>query len=207
MATGSQPSTPPQTYPWRPYLLLGVILLLLGAAALGATLLDLISVVVFGPVFLGIGVLQVVLAFLFRGGKESWLSLLAAALNMTLGFLLLAHPHMGGIEIGLLIAGFLVAFGIVRAWRAYAAGKSRGGWLLVAGLVAVLLAACVWQRWPFPGIWFIGVCLALDLVVHGMAESASSLTVEEFRESRQPTRPAPAAPIASDPAARGEQGH
>jgi hypothetical protein len=34
--------------------------------------------------------MQVFLAFLFHGGKESWLSLLAAALNMTLGFLLLA---------------------------------------------------------------------------------------------------------------------
>ena len=74
---------------------------------------------------------------------------------------------------------------IVRAWRAYVAGRSRGGWLLVTGLTALGLAACVWLRWPFPGIWFIGVCLAADLIVHGMSESASSLTVREFRDSRQ----------------------
>jgi uncharacterized membrane protein HdeD (DUF308 family) len=198
---------PPRTYPWRPYLLLGVVLCLLGAVALGATLLDFISVVFFGPVFLAVGVLQICLALLFHGGKESWLSLLAAALNMTLGLLILAHPHLGGIEIGLVVAGFLVAFGLVRAGRAYAAGKSRGGWLLVAGLAALLLAACVWLRWPFPGMWFIGVCLAIDLIVHGMTESASSLTTEEFRDSRLPKRPAQQEPVAPAPPASGEHGN
>jgi uncharacterized membrane protein HdeD (DUF308 family) len=183
MAT-STPS-PPRTSPWRPYLLLGVVLLLLGAVALGSTLLDAFAVLVFGPIFLTIGVLQIFLAFLFRRGKESWLNLLAAALNMVLGFLIMAHPHLGGIEISLLVAGFLVAFGLVRAGRAYVAGRSRGGWLFVAGLVAVLLAVCVWLRWPFPGIGLIGVCLAVDLIVHGLSESASSLPVGEFRDSRQ----------------------
>jgi uncharacterized membrane protein HdeD (DUF308 family) len=173
----------------------------LGAAALGATLLDAVSVVVFGPVFLVVGILQVILAFLFHRGKESWLSLLAAALNMTLGFLLLAHPHLGGLEIGLVVAGFLVALGLVRAGRAYAAGTSRGGWLLVAGLAALVLAACVWLRWPFPGMWFIGVCLAVDLIVYGMAESAASLTTKEFRDSRQPLTPAPHGPVAPAPPA------
>jgi uncharacterized membrane protein HdeD (DUF308 family) len=154
-----------------------------------------------------VGVLQVVLAFLFHGGKESWLSLLAAALNMTLGFLLLAHPHLGGIEIGLVVAGFLVAFGLVRAGRAYAAGTSRGGWLLVAGLAALLLAACVWLRWPFPGMWFIGVCLAVDLIVYGMTESVSSLTTKEFQDSRQPRRPAPQEPVVPAPPTSGEHGN
>jgi uncharacterized membrane protein HdeD (DUF308 family) len=201
MTTATPSPTPPRTYPWRPYLTLGVVVCLLGAAALGATLLDAISVVVFGPVFLTIGILQVILAFLFRRGKESWLSLLAAALNMTLGFLLLAHPHLGGLEMGLVVAGFLVGLGLVRAGRAYAAGTSRGGWLLVAGLAAVLLAACVWLRWPFPGMWFIGVCLAVDLIVYGMAESASSLTTKEFRDRRQPLTPAPHGPGAPAPPA------
>jgi uncharacterized membrane protein HdeD (DUF308 family) len=207
MATVTPSPTPPRTYPWRPYLLLGVVLCLLGAAALGATLLDLISVVVFGPVFLVIGILQIFLAFMYHGGKETWLSLLAAALNITLGFLLLAHPHLGGIEIGLVVAGFLVAFGLVRAGRAYAAGKSRGGWLLVAGLAAVLLAACVWLRWPFPGIWFVGVCLAVDLIVYGIIESASSLTTEEFRDSRLPKRPAPQEAGTPAPPASGAHGN
>jgi uncharacterized membrane protein HdeD (DUF308 family) len=179
--------SPPRTSPWRPYLLLGVVLVLLGAVALGSTLLDLVSVLVFGPIFLAIGIMQFFLAFLFHRGKESWLNLLAGALNTALGVLLLASPHLGGIEISLLIAGFLIAFGLVRAWRTYVAGKSRGGWLLVAGLVAVLLAVCVWLRWPFPGLGFVFVCLAVDLIVHGMSESASSLTVQEFRESRQGT--------------------
>jgi uncharacterized membrane protein HdeD (DUF308 family) len=207
MTTGTPSPTTPRTTSWRPYLVLGVVLCLLGAVALGATLLDVISFIFFGPLFLAVGVLQICIALMFHGGKQSWLSLLAAVLNMSLGFLILAHPHLGGIEIGLVVAGFLVAFGLVRAGRAYAAGTSRGGWLLVAGLVALLLAACVWLRWPFPGIGFIGVCLALDLIVHGMTESASSLTTAEFRDSRQPRRPAPQEPVAPAAPASGEQGN
>jgi uncharacterized membrane protein HdeD (DUF308 family) len=205
--TTSTPSPTPRTYPWRPYLLLGVVLCLLGAVALGATLLDVISVIFFGPVFLVVGILQLFLAFLFHGGKERWLCLLAGALNMALGLLLLANPHLGGIEIGLVVAGFLVAFGLVRGGRAYAAGKSRGGWLLVAGLAALLLAACVWLRWPFPGMGFIGVCLAVDLIVYGMFESASSLTTEEFRDSRQPRRPGAQEPVAPAPPSSGGHGN
>jgi uncharacterized membrane protein HdeD (DUF308 family) len=162
---------------------------------------DAISVLFFGPVFVAVGILQICLALMFYGGKESWLSLLGAALNMTLGFLILAHPHMGGIEISLIVAGLLVAFGLVRAGRAYSEGKSRGGWLLVAGLAAVLLAACVWLRWPFGGAWFIGVCLAVDLIVYGIAQSVSSMTTKEFQESRQPKKPEEKAPVAPAPRA------
>ena len=71
----------------------------------------------------------------------------------------------------------------------------------MAGLAALLLAACVWLRWPFPGMWFIGVCLGVDLIVYGMAESASSLTTKEFRDSRQPLTPAPHGPIVPAPPA------
>jgi uncharacterized membrane protein HdeD (DUF308 family) len=187
--------------------MLGVVLCLLGAVALGGILLNVISVLVLGPLFLAVGFLQIVLSFMFHRGKETWLILLAAALNVTLGFLILAHPHLAGIEIALIVAGILVALGLVRAGRAYAAGKSRGGWLLVAGVVAVLLAVCVWLRWPFPGMGLIGACLAIDLIVHGMAESASSLTTKEFRDSRQPTRPAPQEPVASAPSAAAKQGN
>jgi uncharacterized membrane protein HdeD (DUF308 family) len=175
--------------------------------ALGGILLNVISVLLLGPLFLAVGFLQVLLSFMFHKGKETWLILLAAALNVTMGFLILAHPHLAGIEIALIAAGFLVAIGLVRAGRAYAAGKSRGGWLLVAGLVALLLAACVWLRWPFPGMGLIGACLAIDLIVHGMAESASSLTTTEFRDSREPTRPAPEEPVVSASSASAKHGN
>ncbi len=183
--------------PWRPFLVLGLVVFLLGAVALGSTLLDLASFLVFAPVFLGAGILEVFIAFLFRSGKEALLSLLAAGLNMVLGFLILANPHLGGLEISLAIALVLIAFGLVSAGRAYAARKSQGWWLLVAGLAALLLAACVWLRWPLPGFWFIGVCLGLDLLVYGMMESASSLTVREFQESRGLGKPAQQSPVGS----------
>jgi uncharacterized membrane protein HdeD (DUF308 family) len=148
--TGTPSPPPQQTDWWRPYVLLGVVVFLLGAVALGASVLDAISVIVFGPVFMGLGVVQIFMAFLFHGGKETWLSLLGAALNIGLGLLLLASPHLGGIEIGLVIAGFLVALGLVRGGRAYVAGTSRGGWLLVAGLAAPAAGCLCLATLAFP---------------------------------------------------------
>jgi hypothetical protein len=48
-------------------------------------------------------------------------------------------------------------------------------------------------------VGFIGVRLAVDLIVYGMTEIASSLTTAEFRESRLPRRPAPQQPVAPAP--------
>jgi hypothetical protein len=56
-------------------------------------------------------------------------------------------------------------------------------------------------------MWFIGVCLAVDLIVYGMTESASSSTTKEFRDSRQPGRPAPQGPVAPAPSDSGEHGN
>lgn len=38
-----------------------------------------------------------------------------------------------------------------------------------------LLGVCVWLRLPVSGLWFVGLCIALDFICHGASWSAVAL--------------------------------
>jgi uncharacterized membrane protein HdeD (DUF308 family) len=78
---------------WQWLLPLGVMLLLLGLASAGATtLLELTSLLVFGPLLLASSLLQLLIAFIARTGPGRCLQYAAAGLEAILGFLIMAHP-------------------------------------------------------------------------------------------------------------------
>jgi uncharacterized membrane protein HdeD (DUF308 family) len=161
---------------WKWFLALGVVLLLLGLAGAGAsTLLELASLLVFAPMLLASSSIQLVTAFLAEKGKDRFLHYAAAALEMVLGFFIMARPLQG---VGSLVAWtaiVLMASGLVRLARSLAT-RSRGrGWTVMAGIVALLLGIAVWTEWPVAGLWFVGLCLALDFLCHGASWSALAL--------------------------------
>jgi uncharacterized membrane protein HdeD (DUF308 family) len=92
------------------------------------------------------------------------------------GFFIMANPpeHLAGVIA--VMALFLVLSGLVRLARAQATQFPGRGWTAMMRLVAVLLGACVWTGWPVNKLWFIGLCLALALICHGVAWSALGLT-------------------------------
>ena len=46
----------------------------------------------------------------------------------------------------------------------------------MAGVAALLLAVSVSIGWPDAGAWFVGLCIALDLIFHGLSWSALAWT-------------------------------
>jgi len=41
------------------------------------------------------------------------------------------------------------------------------GWALVGGIVSVLLGILLGMEWPESGLWFIGLCIGIDMIFHG----------------------------------------
>jgi hypothetical protein len=75
------------------FLALGLGLLLLGLSGVGATtLLELSSLLVFGPLLLTSSLIQLLTAFFAEEGKERLLHLTAAGLEAILRFFIMAHP-------------------------------------------------------------------------------------------------------------------
>jgi uncharacterized membrane protein HdeD (DUF308 family) len=161
---------------WKWFLALGVVLLVLGTAAVGgATVLELTNLLVFGPLLLTSSAMQLMTAFVGEKGSERLLHYVAAALEAFLGFFVMARPveDLGGLIA--LIAILFLMIGLARLGRALAA-RSRGrAWAVMTGVVALLLGVSVWIGWPGNGPWFVGLCIAADFLCHGVSWSALAL--------------------------------
>src|SRR5205814_622959 len=125
---------------WRWFLALGAFLLVLGAAGISvASLLELTSVLVFGPMLLVSGILQLLTVLSAEKGKEALLHFVAAGLEAVLGFFIMAHPLQGGVSLVVLVALFLVISGLVRLARSVVTQPRGRGWTIMTGAVAILL--------------------------------------------------------------------
>ena len=169
---------------WKWFLALGVLLVLLGLAGAGATtLLKLTSLVVFGPLLMASGIIQVVIAFFSERGKDFLLHLVAAGVEALLGYLITAFPLEGMIDLAVLIAVFLVVTGLLRLARWRVTPSVGRGWTFMAGAAALILGICVWLKLPVSGLWAVGLCIALDFICHGVSWSAVALA------ERKPLQP------------------
>lgn len=161
---------------WQWFLALGAVLLVLGLGGITATtLLGLSSVLVFGPLLLASSLFQLLTGFFAGKGKERLLHYTAAIPEMLLGFLLMANPFQKFIGVIGLIAIFLAISGLVRLARSLEARSGGRGWVLMTGVVALLLALCVWVESPVDKLWFAGLCIAIDFFCHGVSWSALAL--------------------------------
>jgi uncharacterized membrane protein HdeD (DUF308 family) len=157
-------------------LVLGLILLLLGAAGVSlALVLDLASLLVFGPLLLASGIAQGLVGFIAVKGRESLLHLLAGGIEGCLGLWLLSAPPETAGSVVALIATVLIVGGLIRLAR-WLISRDRGrAWILLTGAVALLLALAVWVGGAAVQWWFIGTCLAVDFLCHGASWSLVAL--------------------------------
>src|SRR5207302_2002190 len=71
-----------------------------------------------------------------------------------------------------LIAIFLIVSGLVRLARVLVTQSRGRAWTVMTGVVALLLGISVWIGWPFGKLWFVGICIAIDFICHGVSWSA-----------------------------------
>jgi uncharacterized membrane protein HdeD (DUF308 family) len=161
---------------WKWFLALGATLLVLGIAGISiATLLQFTSLLVFGPLLLASGVLQLFTAFLAEKRKESLLHFAAAGLEIVLGILIMANPPERVVDLIVLVAIFLMVIGLVRLARSLVT-RSRGRvWIVITGVIALLLGISVWIEGPVAKLGFVGLCIAVDFLCHGVSWSALAL--------------------------------
>ena len=133
-------------------LALGVVLLILGLAGAGVSnLLELTSVMIFGPMLLASSLLQFLVAIVAEQRQQRLMHLVSAGAEMVLGFLILAHSIAGPLNLIVAIAVLLVIAGVLRLARGLAAQSKLRGWTIMAGVVALLLGLSIWTGWPSAG--------------------------------------------------------
>ena len=163
---------------WRWMMALGVLLVLGGVLAfLNPFAASLAVVSIAGIVLLIGGALQLWIAFSgdgSTGGRAA--SGLLGLLAVVFGVFLLADPLAGIVSLTLLVAGFFLVMGVVRAAIGLALRPRRGwGWLVGAGAISVLLGVLIALAVPQSGSTLLGLFIGIDLLSTGISAIAVAL--------------------------------
>lgn len=168
---------------WGWYVGLGVLLVVLGLAALGSSVLMTLATVVFiGWLLIAAGVVEAVHAFACKGWSGFFIDLLTGILYAVVGFMIVANPGATAVALTLLVAMFLIFGGVFRIAVAVAIRFQNWGWLLLHGVVDLLLGIAIWRQWPVSGLWVIGLFVGIDMLLNGW-----SLIMLGFAAKRLPT--------------------
>ena len=181
---------------WKWFLVLGIVLIVLGTLALVASVaVTIISVLFFGVLFIISGIFQAVQAFRTRQWKGFFLHSLAGVLDLVVGLLLVTHPTAGALALTLLLAAFFLVGGLFRIVTAFTVRFPNWGWTVLGGLVSLFLGILLGMEWPQSGLWFIGMCIGIDMVFNGwgwvmMALAAHAAPPSDLSMSHTGTRTA-----------------
>jgi uncharacterized membrane protein HdeD (DUF308 family) len=155
---------------WGWLLALGILSIVLGTIGLYLTFaLTLATVLLFGALILGGGVLQLIQAFSCKGWKSVLGHVLIALLYVAAGILIIIDPVLASGVFTLLLAGILMAAGVIRITMGIQHRKAATGWYwpLLSGIVSILLGGMIVLQWPVSGLWVIGLFVAVELILNG----------------------------------------
>jgi uncharacterized membrane protein HdeD (DUF308 family) len=152
-----------------PMILLGVVLLLLGALALSAPFWEGIAAALgVGCLVLAAGIAQCFFALQSGRASQRLLGLLAGILTALCGVVMIAHPLLNLGFLTLALAAYFAVAGVFEGVQALRL-RPLGGWDWVGAgaLLSLALAAMIWKQWPFSGDWAVAVYIGVKVMVLG----------------------------------------
>jgi uncharacterized membrane protein HdeD (DUF308 family) len=156
---------------WKAFLFEGILLVVLGLAAMIVPPLASLAVTIFlGWMFLISGIAGLALTYWARQMPGFWWSLLSAALAVVAGGVLLAQPVEGTQILTIVVGAYFLAEGVTTIMYALEHRRElsqRWSWMLVAGLMDILIAALIITGLPGSALWAIGLLVGINLLFGG----------------------------------------
>lgn len=176
---------------WVWYLILGIVLVLGGVAAIAFPLLSTVAAkIALGWIFLVSGVATIIHALSAGEWRGFFLNLLIGLLYVVAGAYLAFLPLAGVLTLTILLAALFLADGLLEVVMAFRIRPHEGwGWVLVSGLVAIAAGVLIFLQLPSSATWVIGVLAGIKMIFAGW--SFISLALAGHR-SQTPTSAAPA---------------
>jgi uncharacterized membrane protein HdeD (DUF308 family) len=156
---------------WKAFLFEGILLVILGLAAMIVPPLASLAVTIFlGWMFLISGIGGLVVTYWARNMPGFWWSLISAALAVLAGGILLARPMQGVLTLTIVVGAYFLAEGIASIMYALEHRREltgRWSWILVAGLMDILIAFIVIAGLPGSAEWALGLLVGINLLFGG----------------------------------------
>lgn len=164
---------------WKAFLIEGILLVVLGLAAMILPPLASLAVTIFlGWMFLISGIAGLALTFWARAMPGFWWSLLSAALGIIAGIVLLAQPVQGVLTLTIVVGAYFLAEGVSTILYALEHRRElseRWSWMLVAGIVDIVIAGLIISGLPGSALWAIGLLVGINLLFGGISLIAMAL--------------------------------
>ena len=164
---------------WVLFLVEGLVLVVLGLAAIVVPAIATLAVAIFvGWLFLIAGIVGLITTFMMRNAPGFWWSLLSALVSIAAGVVLVGWPVSGAVSLTLVLIVFFILEGV--ATIMYAIDHRRqlsGRWafMLASGVIDLLLAAIILAGLPETAAWAIGLLVGINLIFGGSAMLAMAL--------------------------------
>ena len=156
---------------WKAFLFEGILLVILGLAAMIVPPLASLAVTIFlGWMFLVAGVAGLALTFWARQMPGFWWSLISAALAVGAGIILLAKPAQGVFTLTIVVGAYFLAEGVATIMYALEHRRElsdRWSWMLFSGVLDILISAMVITGFPGSAEWAIGLLVGINLLFGG----------------------------------------
>uniref|UniRef100_E6VLW0 HdeD family acid-resistance protein n=1 Tax=Rhodopseudomonas palustris (strain DX-1) TaxID=652103 RepID=E6VLW0_RHOPX len=167
---------------WKAFLFEGILLLVIGLAAILLPLLASITfTIMLGSLFLVAGGAGILFSIWARQAPGFWWSLLSAVLALVAGVVLIAMPLQGTLTLTFIVGVYFLAEGVASIMYAF---QHRGrmseswGWMLAAGIADILVAFIIISGWPGT-VWAIGLLIGINLVFGGTSLIAMALAARK----------------------------
>jgi uncharacterized membrane protein HdeD (DUF308 family) len=156
---------------WKAFLIEGILLAILGLAAMIVPPLASLAVTIFlGWMFLISGAAGLALTFWARQTPGFWWSLISAVLAVGAGIILLMQPVQGTLTLTIVVGAYFLAEGVATIMYALEHRRElseRWSWLLVAGIMDLLIAAIIIAGLPGSALWAVGLLVGINLLFGG----------------------------------------
>lgn len=158
----------PQAKKYRGWFLtIGILLIILGALAIGyAGWATEFTVIFLGFLLAGAGILQITSSYYTKQWTGSH-SLLLALFYIIAGILCIFKPLQSAEGITLLIAALLLIGGSFRLFNALRLRFDYWGLIVFSGLISIGLGILILMEWPSSSFWVIGLFVGVDLILIG----------------------------------------
>lgn len=179
-------------WPW--YLALGIALIVFGTVALAVPYIATsAAILTIGIMLMAGGLANAIGSFWSRDWSGFLMGVLAGALYFVLGLVFVRKPDVAASALTMVIAGLLMASGIVKIVIAVKHRFPQWIWAALSGVLSLLLGFMILNDYPDSKYWVIGLFLGLDMIFHGWFWVMLSLAlkrrplataVEAMREAR-----------------------
>src|ERR1700678_1209656 len=158
---------------WVLFLVEGIVLVVLGAAAVVIPPIATLAIAIFlGWLFLISGVVGLVTTFMMRNAPGFWWALLSAVIAIAAGIVLLRWPVSGAVSLTLVLIVFFIMEGVATIMFALDHKRElsgQWGWMVASGVVDLVLAGIILMGLPQSAAWAIGLLVGINLLFGGMA--------------------------------------